>query len=383
MAEIQPPHYLQEGCHTAQGDRQILSSLVCGEGVAYGASAGNNLEVIDGPSGMQVTVQSGNAFIQGDDAAWQGMYHVTNDGNVNITLAAADPTNPRIDLIVAVVHDNTYSVPGDDWQLEAVTGTPAGSPSPPATPDSAIVLARVAVAGGAVAITSGDITDAREPYSLCAASLMETVVFTSSGSFTKADYPGLQFVRVYAQGGGGLGGGAQETVGSQWCLGSGGGAGACGVGVVAAASLASTETVTVGAGLAGAGGVGGGTAGASSFGAFVSGSGGKGGLVGTPGTTPGSVAGADPQTGGTGDYVIPGGPGQVAYRATAEEGSFSGAGGDSNLGRGGRARASAAAGIDGTGYGGGGGGGFAGASSGADIAGGDGTDGVVIVEVYG
>ena len=42
-----------------------------------------------------------------------------------------------------------------------MTGTPAGSPSPPSAPANSFTLAQVAVAANATSITSGNITDQR------------------------------------------------------------------------------------------------------------------------------------------------------------------------------------------------------------------------------
>lgn len=65
----------------------------------------------------------------------------------NITLDAADPTNPRIDLVYI---DSTGTV-------AKITGT-AASPSVPALPSSGISVAQVSVAAGA---TTGTVTDSR------------------------------------------------------------------------------------------------------------------------------------------------------------------------------------------------------------------------------
>lgn len=156
MTEIQPAHYTQESCHTAQGDRQVLSSLVCEQGRAPGV--GGEMVVTAG-AGLSVDVADGNAFVEGTEAGWQGMYHVTNDATVNIVLDAADPTDDRIDLIVAQVRDSTYSGTDDDWLITVVTGTPSPAPTAPTVPDNSLILATLTVVAGAGApsgITLGD-----------------------------------------------------------------------------------------------------------------------------------------------------------------------------------------------------------------------------------
>lgn len=66
----------------------------------------------------------------------------------NITLDAADSTNPRIDLVYI---DSTGTV-------AKITGTSAASPSVPALPSSGISVAQVSVAAGA---TTGTVADSR------------------------------------------------------------------------------------------------------------------------------------------------------------------------------------------------------------------------------
>ena len=166
MTELKPS-FTQCGCTTAQEDRQLTSSLVCLEGVAP-ATSGEPLEVTAG-SGMVLNVAAGNAFVQGDTVAWQGMYHVSNDASKTVTIPTADPTNPRIDLIVAHVKDSTYVGAVCNWAIEAVTGTPLPSPSAPAVPDSALVLAQVSVPANDTTIDAGQITDMRQFYVECAA----------------------------------------------------------------------------------------------------------------------------------------------------------------------------------------------------------------------
>jgi hypothetical protein len=116
---------------------------------------------------------------------------------------------------------------------------------------------------------------------------VSTVYFTSSGTFTKADYPWLRAIRVKVQGGGGGGGGVAAASGSNSSVSGGGGGGAYGEKFITdIAGLDSSVTVTVGAGgSAGAAGNNAGSAGGnSSFGAVVSANGGVGGPGGAPGT---------------------------------------------------------------------------------------------------
>lgn len=116
---------------------------------------------------LSLTVEAGHCVIT---RAGQGPYLCYVQTQSTLTLAAADPTNPRIDRIVAQVYDSALSdtlpttpvlaAPGG-LVIRAVTGTPAGSPSAPATPTGAISLATVAVAANATQILTANITDTR------------------------------------------------------------------------------------------------------------------------------------------------------------------------------------------------------------------------------
>jgi hypothetical protein len=110
---------------------------------------------------MSVNVLSGVCYIPGTEGTTQGMYNLVNNGTLNVAIAAANPTNPRIDLIVAKVQDSAYSGGVDTGSIVAVTGTPAGSPSPPAAPANSLVLAQISVPANDTTITTGQITDQR------------------------------------------------------------------------------------------------------------------------------------------------------------------------------------------------------------------------------
>lgn len=215
----------------------------------------------------------------------------------------------------------------------------------------------------------------------------ETVYFTSSGTFTKADYPGLKAIRARVQGGGGAGGGAAATAASgEFSAGAGGNGGNYAESFILAADLDTAEAVTVGAG--GTGGTGNGPAGGTSSIDTISGSvtatGGLGGAIGNPnsGWLYGFSATTPSQAGCVGDLIIPGQPGDHggSLHSAANDHGFGGPGGGSFLGRGTTGHhqnASAAGGA----YGGGGGG--AGNAAGqAARAGGSGAAGIVIVDVY-
>lgn len=153
-----PPSWLQNGSHPAENDRLTTQALWATTGIINASS----LEVTQNtPPGMSVVVSSGWAAIVGTTQANMGTYVGYNDGNVVLGLTTADPTNPRIDRVCMTVNDAYYTGSLNNVVLQVVAGTPAGSPSAPATPANSISLATIAVAAGATAITTANITDTR------------------------------------------------------------------------------------------------------------------------------------------------------------------------------------------------------------------------------
>lgn len=158
MAIHTPPSWLQNGSHPAENDRLTTQALWATTGII----ASSSLAVTaNAPTNMSVNVASGWAAIVGTIQPNMGTYVAYNDATVNLAIATANPTNPRIDLVCVTVNDSYYTGSTDNVVLQVVTGTPAGSPVAPATPANSIALATVAVAAGALAITSGNITDLR------------------------------------------------------------------------------------------------------------------------------------------------------------------------------------------------------------------------------
>ena len=217
---------------------------------------------------------------------------------------------------------------------------------------------------------------------------VNTVYFTSNGTFSKADYPWLRAIRVKAQAGGGGGGGNPSTTSTQLAISNGGRGGVYAESFITdIAGLAASVTVTRGAGgAAGAAGANfGANGGASSFGAIVSANGGGGGGPGAAQVPsfPGAFRAGDqeaPVFTGVGDLVIPGGLAAVPFYAGIFGGFYTSAsGGDSFLGTGGQA--SQASGNPGVGFGSGASGATS-AQSSAAKAGTAGNNGIVIVELY-
>lgn len=153
-----PPSWLQNGSHPAENDRLTTQALWATTGII----APSSLEVTaNSPIGMSVLVASGWAAIVGTIQPNMGTYVAYNDATVTLTIATANPSNPRIDLVCMTVNDSYYTGATDNVVLQVVTGTPASSPVAPSLPANSIALATVAVAAGALSINSGNITDQR------------------------------------------------------------------------------------------------------------------------------------------------------------------------------------------------------------------------------
>jgi hypothetical protein len=146
-------------------------------GVLGGVIGGGGLQVSPG-TGMQVTVQPGSFVVPNSGTPTAGGYVATLASLATLTVATSDPTNPRIDIVVAYVSDvGTSSSFG---AIEIITGTPAASPSAPSAPANSITLAEVEIPASATSVVSGDITDER-PFTTAAGGILVAPKGTVTG----------------------------------------------------------------------------------------------------------------------------------------------------------------------------------------------------------
>jgi hypothetical protein len=110
-------------------------------------------------SGMNLAVNAGYCCVPNSSSGLQGGYLAGLMNAGVLTVAAASPSTPRIDLVAVVVYDLGTSASYAD--IELVTGTPATPAVAPAAPANSIILAQISVPAAVTTITSGMITDLR------------------------------------------------------------------------------------------------------------------------------------------------------------------------------------------------------------------------------
>ena len=384
MSEINPPVWLQKGSHAAQGMRRLLATLTEGREGYY---ATGDFLVAERAAGvnMSVDVAEGRAYILATETTYGGTYFVESQGVTNVVVSASDPALARIDIIVAQVEDSDEGAGATDaWGLNILTGTPDAVPVAPTLPDNALLLATIAVGAAVTTIVDANITDNRTQYNPGYAQ----EIFTSGGTWTKADYPWAKWVRVRVVAGGGGGGGCPTTGSGAMGVSGGGGGGGYGESTLSVDDLGTTETVTVGTGGAGgAAGANGSTGNASSFGSHVVTAGGGGGGYSNASAAPTGALGGDAGTASAGQIQLNGSGGSTGkgFGYLVSNQGFGGAGGagGGSVGGGGTDDRRVGEGAKaGSSYGGGGSG-TAVLQSTTGVTGGAGATGVVIAEMFG
>ena len=173
MALRTPPSWLQNGSHPAENDRLTTQAIFKTTGVV---NAGDLTISQNGTPNMSVNVSAGWAAIVGTTQGNMGTYLAYNDAATNLTITTANGSNPRIDLICVSVSDSYYVGTTNSVAFNVVAGTPAASPSVPATPANSIALGQIAVGTGVTSILTANITN----YNVAATSTFATVLNLTS-----------------------------------------------------------------------------------------------------------------------------------------------------------------------------------------------------------
>lgn len=162
MAPVRPLYMQAAGgdpalSYSAADYRQFLASLVAQEGVLWGTAVTQR----GAGANFSVDVAAGAVAVTGDDVSNQGMYLAINDATYNVTVPSPPGAGTRVHRLVAQIRDKLHA--GGtwttyDWIPRLLEDTGGGTP---ATPNSAINLARISVAAGQVSVQDAHITDDR------------------------------------------------------------------------------------------------------------------------------------------------------------------------------------------------------------------------------
>ena len=191
MAISATPAYLQNASHSAA----IFRGAVSAPFVTGGTLSTAELPVTQqGTPNMSVVLGPGRAMIVGTAVSppagqsWttQGDYYAYNDANLTLTVAASDPTNPRIDAVYIQIQDSFYSGSNNQAVAGISTGTPAPTPGVPAIPTNALLIAYLAVGANVTSIVTANIT-----YQALAAQLLPPNLFANAAAlkYTGAGIP--------------------------------------------------------------------------------------------------------------------------------------------------------------------------------------------------
>ena len=241
-----------------------------------------------------------------------------------------------------------------------------------------------AVEGSGLTLDPNDDGQLLKAIKKTAGLMLNTVVFTDSGTYTPTK--GTRYVIVEAVGGGGGGGGCSSTTSDNAAVSGGGASGSYIKAKFDIASIGDTVEITIGAGgVGGIGGQAGGAGGDTKLGALATATGGKGG---TSSTSPASSAfiavGGAPGSIPIGGNLISslGSRGGAGLFFNSSTGAVGGDGAPSQYGGSGiGSGSSGTTGTNGSGYGSGGGGNARQPSSGA-VNGYNGAKGILIIYEY-
>jgi hypothetical protein len=165
------PLYVDSAADTAQnpfraydvGIRTLNAGNAAANQAAGGVYPGGGAMAVTAGSGLNITVAAGLCCVPNSSGGAQGGYLTGLMASAGLSLATADPSNPRLDLVCVTVSDLGTSA--SNAVVQVVTGTPASSPVAPSLPTgagvSSLALARVLVAAAASALGSGAVTDLR------------------------------------------------------------------------------------------------------------------------------------------------------------------------------------------------------------------------------
>jgi microcystin-dependent protein len=118
---------------------------------------------------VDVAADVGLARVDGTTVDHQGAYVIApHSATIELDVTASDPTNPRIDIVVLQVRDDTHDASGaNDARVRIIDGTPTSGATKEngngaaSLPASSLLLGRIQVDANATEIEQSDILDFR------------------------------------------------------------------------------------------------------------------------------------------------------------------------------------------------------------------------------
>lgn len=157
--------------------------------VVGGLVGSTDLELSTG-SGLNVKYAPGEIIVPGSTSTTQGGYYCRGSSGGEVSLAAADGTNPRVDRICAVVTDAAYAGTTNTFAISVVTGTPTagatiakaekGEGGVGAAPASSMTLGYALVAAKATTVGEVKTTASRVKLGVAAESILTAMLGTGA-----------------------------------------------------------------------------------------------------------------------------------------------------------------------------------------------------------
>ncbi|MGH3693232.1 MAG: hypothetical protein ACRDRX_04400 [Pseudonocardiaceae bacterium] len=165
---VQTPLFLQKTgadpdiTYSATNYRLALIAALCQYPGVLDPYGSNGLLVTQRGAGanFSVDIAAGYGIITGGDVALQGAYIAVNDATVNVATPSAPGSGTRVHRVVLQIRDklNNGAYTTYDGVLQVLQDTGSGTP---ATPASAISLAKVSISAGQANVSNAHITDDR------------------------------------------------------------------------------------------------------------------------------------------------------------------------------------------------------------------------------
>lgn len=190
MAVESPPSVLQAGSYSAEELRRMVFSAMLERGSHVGSVVGGlvgstDLELSTG-SGLKVKYAPGEIIVPGSTSTTQGGYYCRASSEGEVSLAAADGTNPRVDRVCAVVTDAAYAGTTNTFAISVVTGTPTagatiakaekGEGGVGAAPASCLTLGYALVSAKATTVGEVKTTASRVKLGVAAESILTAML---------------------------------------------------------------------------------------------------------------------------------------------------------------------------------------------------------------